>query len=491
MRAILVINDVALAPMVEGVEVVAARDYLTDPRWAEIRGCRVLNLCRSFRYQKAGYYVSLLAHARGHRPVPTLATIQGAKSAAILGLVSGELQELMQRSFAAVEGRRVCLTVCLGLESSGQYLALGAALFGRLPLPLLEAVFVRHERSGEWSLSRCASLAPDRLPEELRERLGETVGRFLRRRHSSPRPDNRLYDLAILRDPAEAEPPSNEGALRLLQKAAQAEGLDVELITRDDYARVAEFDALFIRETTAVNHHTFRFSQRAAAEGLVVLDDPESILRCSNKVYLAEVLGRHGILTPPTMIVHRGNLGRVESTMGLPCVLKQPDSAFSQGVVKVTGLEELREQTTRLLRRSDLIVAQAFMPTEFDWRVGVLAQRALFACKYYMVAQHWQVMRLRDDGPADEGKTVAVPFEAVPPLVLDAAVRAANLMGDGFYGVDLKEIDGRPYVIEVNDNPNLYAGYEDQLLGENLYRGIMADFRRRLDLRRRPPAPAP
>ncbi|MCX4246091.1 RimK family protein [Paraliomyxa miuraensis] len=490
MRTILVVNDIAVAPVVEGVEVIAARDYLADPRWAELRSCRVLNLCRSFRYQKSGYYVSLLAHARGHRPVPTLAAIQGAKSAAIVGLVSDELHETIQRSLAPEEGPRVTLTVCMGVESSGRHQGLAAALFGHVPLPLLQATFTRHERSGEWSLSRCTSLPIDRLPESAREQLGELIGRFLRRRRSSPRRDESCYDLAILRDPAEAEPPSNEGALRLLQKAAQAEGLSVELITRDDYARVAEFDALFIRETTAVNHHTFRFSQRAAAEGLVVLDDPESILRCSNKVYLAELLGRHGIRTPRTMIVHRGNLGPVAATMGFPCVLKQPDSAFSQGVTKVTGPEDFREQATRLLRRSDLLVVQAFMPTEFDWRVGVLDQRPLFVCKYYMAAQHWQVMRHRDDGrPADEGTTEAVPFDQTPPAVLEAAVRAANLMGDGLYGVDLKEVDGKPYVIEVNDNPNLYAGTEDELLGEGLYRTIMAEFRRRLDVRRQRGSP--
>jgi glutathione synthase/RimK-type ligase-like ATP-grasp enzyme len=61
--------------------------------------------------------------------------------------------------------------------------------------------------------------------------------------------------------------------------------MEPELIEKEDYGRLAEFDALFIRETTGVNHHTYRFARRAEAEGLVVVDDPQSILKCTNKVY--------------------------------------------------------------------------------------------------------------------------------------------------------------------------------------------------------------
>ena len=76
-------------------------------------------------------------------------------------------------------------------------------------------------------------------------------------------------------------------------KAANQKGIQANLITKDDYSTLSSYDALFIRETTAVNHHTFRFAQRAKAEGLVVVDDPESIIKCSNKVYLAELLKMH------------------------------------------------------------------------------------------------------------------------------------------------------------------------------------------------------
>jgi glutathione synthase/RimK-type ligase-like ATP-grasp enzyme len=40
-----------------------------------------------------------------------------------------------------------------------------------------------------------------------------------------------------------------------------------------------------------------------------------------------------------------------------------------------------------------------------------------------------------------------------------------------------------PVVIEVNDNPNIDRGVEDTLLGEELYRTLMAEFERRLEAR--------
>ena len=46
-------------------------------------------------------------------------------------------------------------------------------------------------------------------------------------------------------------------------------------------------------------------------------------------------------------------------------------------------------------------------------------------------------------------------------------------MGNGLYGVDLKQSGDQVVVIEVNDNPNVDAGVEDLWLGEDLYRQIM------------------
>ena len=58
---------------------------------------------------------------------------------------------------------------------------------------------------------------------------------------------------------------------------------------------------------------------------------------------------------------------------------------------------------------------------------------------------------------------------------------AANLIGDGLYGVDVKESDGKFYVIEVNDNPNINAGCEDAVLKEELYRRMVSIFVKRIE----------
>jgi len=68
---------------------------------------------------------------------------------------------------------------------------------------------------------------------------------------------------------------------------------------------------------------------------------------------------------------------------------------------------------------------------------------------------------------------------------MQAALKACDAIGDGLYGVDVKECDGRGYVIEVNDNPNIDAGIEDKYAGKDLYRSVLNEFIRRMEEARR------
>jgi glutathione synthase/RimK-type ligase-like ATP-grasp enzyme len=240
-------------------------------------------------------------------------------------------------------------------------------------------------------------------------------------------------------------------------------GVDVEPISKRDLAKVANHDALFIRETTSISNHTYRFARRARQEGMPVIDDPVSMIRCTNKVYLHELLGAANIAMPPTVIASSvDECASIAERIGFPMVVKIPDGSFSKGVKKASNMGELTELMKEWLKDTDLLICQKFMPTEFDWRVGVLGRKPLFVTQYLMAKKHWQIVNHNagSRGPV-EGGFRSVSLAEAPTQLIDMATRAAGLIGDGLYGVDIKETPEGFFVIEVNDNPNLDHGCED------------------------------
>jgi len=483
----------------DGVEVVTAREYLTDPKYQGLRGAAVYNLCRRYGYQTLGYYVSLLAEARGHRPLPSVATLQALHLAPVTRSVSNELDELVQRALRPLRSADFELSIYFGRNLTRRYDPLARALFNEFPAPMLRARFRRDpDREAEggfgpWRIQALRLVAGSDVPDAHVPFVLEQAARFFRRRAPMV-PREAKWSLAILWDAEDSSPPSDERAIRKFIRAASELGIQAEVLASDETGRIVEYDALFLRETTGVNHRTYRLARRAEHEGLIVIDDPESIVRCSNKVFQAEAFQRHRIPAPRTLVVHRGNVDRIEAEVGLPCVLKRPDGSFSQGVVKVEDAAGLARELPALFAQSELLVAQAWTPSAFDWRVGVLAGEPLYACCYHMAKGHWQIIRAPVDmtpggipgsGTSSDdrtyGRVETVPVEEAPEAVVRTAVRAARLMGTGLYGVDLKEVDGRALVIEVNDNPNMDSGYEDRVLGDELYLAVMRHFLRRLE----------
>lgn len=466
---------------------VPVRNYLTDPAWSERRGVRVVNLCRDMQYHSAGYYASLLAEARGHRVLPSVRTIQDLSRKTLYLSDVEALDARTQKALSArvpegVDTQDVFLV--FGESETPELKGLGRAVFDAFPAPLLRVELRRKE---EWRITAIRTAGWSRVPPEREELVLAALHRHLRRPWRRPR--TRVagrWELAVLHDPDEDLAPSNRQALAAFLRAARREGLAARLITRKDFGRLAEFDALFIRETTNVNHHTYRFARRAAAEGLVVMDDPDSILRCTNKIYLAELLGRERVPTPRSVVVAKDELHRAEDALGYPMILKVPDGAFSRGVFKVADREELEARALPLFEHSELLLAQAWTYTPFDWRIGILAGEPLFACRYFMSRGHWQILHHGAPAGDREGAVETVPVSDVPRDVLETACRAARLVGDGLYGVDLKDTAEGVKVIEINDNPNIDAGVEDAVLGPELYSRIVREFVRRLEARTRP-----
>lgn len=483
MRHIIVVDDPAEWPIkIRGVELCSAKAYLTEDSFRKARNIKIYNLCKSYRYQSFGYYVSLLAAARHHKPVPTVSTIQDLKSQSLVRFVSEDLEELIQKSLEGLKSKEFTLSIYFGHNTAKRYDKLSTHLFKLFQCPLLRAEF---EFTTKWQLQSIRPLSALEISESHYPFVISFAKRFFKDRNISTKKEVIYnFDLAILANPEEQLPPSNAEALKKFIKAANQEGMSAELITRDDFGRLAQFDALFIRETTAVNHHTYRFARRAKAEGLIVIDEPDSILKCSNKIYLAELLLNHHIRVPKTLIVHKDNIKKVGATIGFPCILKEPDSAFSLGVKKAKTPAELLDQLESMWQKSDLVIAQEFLPTDFDWRIGVIDKTPIFACKYHMAKDHWQITKNQVKGEPLDGKVESILLTDVPEDVINTALKAANLIGGSLYGVDIKHENNKCYVIEINDNPNIDFGYEDKELGMKLYTTIMQVFRERIEKRK-------
>src|SRR5262245_31439964 len=136
MKTLIVVEQLKRWPLtLPHCELVEAERYLSHPEYLELRRAKVLNLCRSYRYQSVGYYVSLLAEARGQRPLPTLSTLQDIKNKSIARAFVDELDELVQRSLNGGHGNGspIQLRTVFGRSLSGQYDTLAQRLFRLFP----------------------------------------------------------------------------------------------------------------------------------------------------------------------------------------------------------------------------------------------------------------------------------------------------------------------------------------------------------------------
>jgi glutathione synthase/RimK-type ligase-like ATP-grasp enzyme len=485
MQTLFVVDRASQWPFqIPGSSVVTARAYLTEPAYTNHLKAKVVNLCKVNRYQGRGYYVSLLAEARGHEPTPGVKDLGDLQSAELRDALAQKVAQLA-REIRHDESDVFELDAYFGRDPADAHGPLAQQLFAATHAPLLRAQFRKGE--GGWALEKLAVIPASDVQPRHRAFLLAAATEYVTGDSRAPQAGGsgaRTPVLAILHDPDAPDKCSNDEALRKFVEIAPKVGLRAELILPADVGRIEEFDALFIRTDPSVDNYTYPLARKCESLGMPVIDDPESVLRCSNKVFLDELLTQHGIPKPKTLKVHAGNLREIVPALGLPLVLKVPDGAFGLGVCKIESEQELEAKAKEFFARSEMLIAQEWLPTEFDWRIGVFDGRPLFAAQYMMAPGHWQVHK-REGEEHVEGDTVAFAIGEVPEVVVDTALRACNLIGRGLYGVDLKQSGEKCWLIEVNVNPNVDAGNEDQILGDAIYREILGVFARRIRARRK------
>ena len=464
-------------------KVIMTSEYLARPKLFDVGRPKLVNLSRSYAYQSKGYYASLLAEARGHRVVPTVETMLELREAKLYEHALPDLEDELNRCARKADFQPEAefrLLVCFGIASDPRFEAFGRLLFDWFRCPALEITV----DPGTWlSIDRIRPRTITRLANGDATFFRDALHQHTKREWRDPKARSlSKYDLAVLHDPNEKLPPSSVDSLKYFARIAEKLSVDIEPITRRQLDELAEYDGLFIRETTSIDNHTYRFARRAWQEGMPVIDDPMSMIRCTNKVFLMELLGSNQVPMPQTlMLADSSDLSKATDELGLPLVVKIPDGSFSRGVHKVNSPEEFKRVVEELFEETDLLLAQKFMPTEFDWRVGVLSGEPLFVCQYRMARGHWQTVKHRADGSAREGGFRTFELDQAPKELLDVAGRAARPIGEGFYGVDIKQTDHGFVVMEVNDNPNLEHGIEDAVGKDEIWIRLLKWFIERFE----------
>jgi glutathione synthase/RimK-type ligase-like ATP-grasp enzyme len=257
---------------------------------------------------------------------------------------------------------------------------------------------------------------------------------------------------------------SERNALSRFKSTAESMGHDFQFIFKEDILRISEYDALFIRATTDPSNLAYVVSRLAEESGLRVIDDPHSIRTCSNKVILYDLFRKNNIPSPKTLLF-TGDYSKetvlgIFRSLGSPIIIKTPYTRFSSHVEKANNETEFIEISKRFLRKSRVLVIQEYIQSDFDWRVGVLKNEVLYLCKYCIPSGGWKV-KSKINGKNIWGDTIATSRELVSPELKEICLNLSKLVGEGLYGLDVKETVEGYRVIEINDNPSIYEGYED------------------------------
>ncbi len=229
--------------------------------------------------------------------------------------------------------------------------------------------------------------------------------------------------------------------------------------------KIVKLDGLLIRSRTDPLNVSYVAARMATMHNIPVIDNPEAIRVCSDKVNMYLHLMQANVPIPRTEILVRKKIvpSDVRSyfeRLGSQVVLKEPSTSYSNRVKRVHRVEDFLQTARAYLKMADELVMQEYIESEEDWRIGVLNGRFLFASRYVLPRESDQVQAVDSEEIPYYGIEMVKENE-VSRGAIDLAIQACQAIGSGLFSVDIKEREGKMYVIEVNDNPSLESGEEE------------------------------
>lgn len=233
----------------------------------------------------------------------------------------------------------------------------------------------------------------------------------------------------------------------LLQEFAKRENVEVvQLCDENAFFEIdrlpAEVDVLFERSVSY--SRGVYISRIFAANGVPVVNPPETAERCGDKYVTSQILVQQGIPTPRVLMAfsEEAALAAVEA-MGYPCVLKPVVGSWGRLLAKVDNratAEAFIEHKATLGVNHQVFYIQEFVNKPGrDIRAFVIGDEPIGAI--YRSSENWITNTARG------GVASNCP---VTPELAELCQRTARALGGGLLAIDVFESDNGLTVNEVN-----------------------------------------
>ena len=184
---------------------------------------QVINLCRSYKYLGVGYYVSLLAEARGHRVIPSVRTHQRPAQALALRPRHRGPQPEAHRSSCRRRARDTTdfgLLVYFGTTNYAPLADLARQVFEIFPCPILRLEF---ERQKVWQIDAIKPAGLNTLTDPQEDAFARGAGVVLASKlWRKPRTRRKFrYDIAMLHDAQRGDAAVEQEGAEVLHRGRQ------------------------------------------------------------------------------------------------------------------------------------------------------------------------------------------------------------------------------------------------------------------------------
>ncbi len=207
------------------------------------------------------------------------------------------------------------------------------------------------------------------------------------------------------------------------------------------------------------------------AREITVLNGPEALLACHDKLVTALRLGRAGLPHPETAYLSAASSRRDVSRLRFPLVVKPRFGSRGEHVSRCEDSEALGTVLARLrkkgwFRRQGALIQELVPPAGHDLRLLVAGGRVVGAVRRIAAPGEWRT-------------NVALGAVRRPvqpqPSECELAVAAAAAVGADLAGVDLiPRPDGSFAVLEVNGAPEFTAAYS--LDGRDVFEAVLVSL---------------